>query len=168
VQPCSGTTHHNLDLSAVLCRRAFFPRSVKNMRPSQRSLLQRQMGFELDTAASRPLLLVGLPSRHRRPPMSATLQSPSLHVLNCSPSLVCAIWIESQIVQLSVRCECSASVVWRWSIRLLKGETLLRGTSDTRFAAQVAAQYALEQRLSRAGMRRFTPAAFEWKELLSL
>jgi hypothetical protein len=38
------------------------------------------------------------------------------------------------------------------------------GKSDTRLAAQVAAQYALEERLQRAGLQRVNSAPYKWKE----
>jgi hypothetical protein len=102
---------------------------------------------------------------------TTALQAPSQHgnlspSLQCYPLFLCAIWIESQIVELRVSRDNKESIVWHWSVRLLN-ETLLEGRAETRFAAQVEAQVALERRLQRAGLNRSSPATFEWKELLA-
>jgi hypothetical protein len=61
----------------------------------------------------------------------------------------------TETIELRVSCDCGASVVWCWVVRIVNDSgtmTLHEGTSDTRIAAQMAAQDIFEQRLPRAGL----------------
>lgn len=73
----------------------------------------------------------------------------------------------SDAVHLRVSCDCGERAVWSWSVRIANNGTMLdEGTSDSRLAAQIAAQYAIERRLKKAGLRFSTQAPFKWKEVL--
>ncbi len=73
----------------------------------------------------------------------------------------CAVQVESSIVELCVASESPFS--WRWSFRLLNGPKLREGISDSKVAAQIAAQLAFKERLQKAGLKRWASDAYYWR-----
>lgn len=77
---------------------------------------------------------------------------------------VCAIRVESRLIELRVRSEEDGR--WQWSIEIAGGKVLCDGTVINKISAQLTSQRAFEQRLSRSGLGRFTPIAYTWKDLV--
>jgi len=77
-------------------------------------------------------------------------------------TLSCIIRFESTSVELSVASDSTSE--WLWSIRLLNGNTLERGTSLSQTAAQIVAQRVLEARLKRAELGRWVPQTYRWTQ----
>ena len=70
-------------------------------------------------------------------------------------------------VELRVSCDCGERAVWSGSVRLSSNDALLdEGSSDSKVAAQIAARYALDRRLKKAGLKRLKRGPLKWKELL--
>jgi len=74
------------------------------------------------------------------------------------------IRFETTTVQLCVKHESATG--WRWCVCLPNRGVLVNGISKTQLAAKLAAQHAFEERLYRAGLTRYRPDAYSWKDLL--
>jgi len=76
-------------------------------------------------------------------------------------SIACLQQVADKTVELSVRRDDPA---WRWEVRFTGGQTLDSGASTTKIAGQMAAQYAFESRLKRAGLLLRSFAGYHWTD----
>ena len=79
---------------------------------------------------------------------------------------ICAVQVEARLFQLWVEC-CAEDDGWTWKIRTRQGDTLEEGLSESKVAAQVAAQLAFERPLNLAGLSRTASAKhnrYHWSE----
>ena len=80
--------------------------------------------------------------------------------------VVCDLKFDSTAVQLRAECR-TEDGSWYWKLRLIPAETTIaEGASDTKIAAQVCAQLALERRLSKAGLSKTWNPKYRWKEAI--
>ena len=75
---------------------------------------------------------------------------------------VCAVPVESRMVELRVRSDEKGK--WQWSMGIVVGDLLCEGIEVSKIGAQLTSQRAFEQRLSRAGLGRFAPRRYAWAE----
>lgn len=86
---------------------------------------------------------------------------PSALTMACT---ACTLNVSGKTVELLVM---PNDITWRWELRFAGGQTLDAGESETRVAAQVAAQRAFEHRIKRAGLvlRGFT--GYRWNDAVA-
>lgn len=78
---------------------------------------------------------------------------------------VCAIRVESRLVELRVRFD--EPDRWVWSISIEGGKHLSQGAMMNKLAAQLTSQIAFENRLYRAGLSKFAPKTYSWQDLVT-